>query len=140
MTKLLQLLTPKRFNRNRKGYSGIIATIFMVLILIFMIFNVYMFTQQRNTDFQDTVSIVNQMHNERDSEQLVLLDWSNDTNGNQITVSGTIQNIGPVSVEIIRLWIQSVKGLTQIESGTVGSENPLFPSILPPGETKIFPS
>ena len=42
----------KRFLADHKGYSEIVGAIFMVLIALFLFFNVFMFVLDRNTAFQ----------------------------------------------------------------------------------------
>ena len=42
----------KRFLKNKKGYSGIVATIFMVLVMLFLVFNVNMYMQDRDSALQ----------------------------------------------------------------------------------------
>jgi hypothetical protein len=96
----------KRFLKNRKGYSGIIAAIFMVLIVLFLYFNVYTFMQDRNNAFQDTVSQVAQIDTDRNAEQLSILANPTPTvNGSQVNVIYDVENTGPLAVQIVRLWV-----------------------------------
>lgn len=96
----------KKFLKNRKGYSGIIATIFMVLVVLFLYFNVYTFIQARNDAYQDTVSQVAQMDTDRNTEQLsILANCTPTTPGSQVKVRYLIENTGPIAVRIVRLWV-----------------------------------
>lgn len=95
-----------RFMKNRKGYSGIIATIFMVLVILFLYFNVYTFMQERNNAYQDTVSQVAQMDTDRNAEQLsIFANCTPTVAGSQVNVIYDVENTGPLTVQIVRLWV-----------------------------------
>lgn len=77
----------------------------MVLIALFLYFNVFMFMLDRNTAFQDTVSQSIQMDATRNAEQVTIsnlaIPW---VQGNQLNVTCSISNAGPISVQLVRLW------------------------------------
>ncbi len=94
-----------RFRRNSKGISGILAAIFMVLILLFLYTQVYLFMQNENARYQSVVSEVNQMDIDRSSEELAVSDLDYAAVEDQIHVTIQVKNIGPVPVQIITLWV-----------------------------------
>jgi hypothetical protein len=99
-----------RFNRslikNRKGYSGIIATIFMVLVILFLIFNVQIFMLNRDAALQDTIGQSQQLEADSSTEQLMFISQSATASGNQATVSWQIKNTSPIPIELVNLWVQ----------------------------------
>jgi hypothetical protein len=102
----------KRFYRNRRGYSGIIAAIFLVLIVLFLVFNVFMYMQNRNTDFQNSVSQAQQLALDRDTEQLTIsnISYAPDQSQNIVNVKCAVENTGSLAVQIIRLWLSESPG------------------------------
>jgi hypothetical protein len=78
----------------------------MVLVVLFLYFNVYTFIQARNDAYQDTVSQVAQMDTDRNAEQLSILANPYVTiNGSQVDVKYVIVNTGPIAVHLVRLWV-----------------------------------
>ncbi len=78
----------------------------MVIIILFMSFNVFTFTLFKNTQFRDAVDALNQMDQDSFSEVLVT------SHGNfSVTQLGTVQvrvtisNEGPVLSEVVRVWV-----------------------------------
>jgi hypothetical protein len=55
----------KNLGNNRKGFSTVVATIFMVLAVMFLFFNVFMFVQSQNNRLQDAISQSTQMDADR---------------------------------------------------------------------------
>ncbi|MGA3111732.1 MAG: hypothetical protein ABSE15_06825 [Candidatus Bathyarchaeia archaeon] len=98
----------KNFLANRKAYSGIIATIFMVLIALFLFFNVFMFVLDRNTAFQDSASQANQLLANRVAEKFTLSTPTYSINDatHQVSVSVNVMNVSPLSVLIESMWIK----------------------------------
>jgi hypothetical protein len=79
----------------------------MVIIILFISFNVFTFTIFKNTQFQDAVDELNQMDQDSFSERLVA------SNGNftvtqpnsTVQVRVTLSNEGHLSAEAIRMWV-----------------------------------
>jgi FlaG/FlaF family flagellin (archaellin) len=94
-----------KFQRNSKGVSGILATIFMVFILLFLYTQVYLFIQNENARYQSAVGEVNQMDIDRSNEELVVSDLGYDVVGDKVHVTIQVKNIGPASVQIVNLWL-----------------------------------
>ena len=98
----------KNFLADRKGYSEIVGAIFMVLIALFLFFNVFMFVLNQNTAFQDSASQANQLLANRLAEKFTLSTPTypiNDTT-HQVSVSVNVINVSPLSVLIESLWIK----------------------------------
>lgn len=130
----------KRLHRNRKGYSAIIATIIMVLIILYLYFNVSMFALNRDRDFQDMTSRSQQLDADRNAEQLLISDIIIDQGGQpgQIAVTCTLTNTGTVPVQMARLWVKD-NSSPQNNVGNVALLTP--PVLLQPGGsiTRTFP-
>lgn len=103
MAQLLWL--NKKLWKNSKGISGILSTIFLVLTVLFLYANVFLFILNQNTSFQEVVSEVNQMDIDRSSEKIIVLDVNYTVEEGQVYVQTQIKNDGPVSVQIITLWV-----------------------------------
>lgn len=125
---------------DRKGYSALIATIFMVLVILFLYFNVFMFSLNRNTDFQDVVSRSEQLDADRNAEQVTITGIIITQGGQtgQLIVTCTLVNNGSVPVQMARLWVQD-KSLPQNNVGNVALLTP--PIALQPGSSvhETFP-
>jgi FlaG/FlaF family flagellin (archaellin) len=91
--------------RNSKGVSGILATVFMVLILVFLYTQVYMFMQNENARYQSAVGEVNQMDIDRSSEALAVSDLDYAVVEDELHVTIQVRNIGPALVQIVTLWV-----------------------------------
>jgi FlaG/FlaF family flagellin (archaellin) len=91
--------------KNSKGVSGIIAAVFLVLVVLFLYANVFTFILTQNTSFQGVVSEVNQMDIDRSSEIITVSNVNYTVAGNQVYVEAQVTNDGPVSVQIITLWV-----------------------------------
>ncbi len=90
----------------------------MVLIILFLYFNVFTFSLNRNTDFQDVISRSEQLDADRNAEQIRIIYPATTGIDGQIVVSCTLINTGSVSVQLARLWIQD-KNLTQNNVGSI---------------------
>jgi hypothetical protein len=73
----------------------------MVLVVMYLYFNVFMFIQSRNVAFQDTISQSQQLDVDRNTEQVTI---SNVT-CTPTSISCNITNTGPLPVQIVRLWV-----------------------------------
>ena len=105
-----------------------IGTIFMVLVVLFLYFNVYIFMQNQDTKFQDAIGQSAQLDADRSTEKITIATQTSLITGNQVTISCTLTNNGPLPIKIIRLWIKdlSTNNLAQTDS------SPL-PLVLAPG-------
>jgi len=99
------LLPDRKVWKNSKGVSGIIAAIFLVLIVFFLYANVFTFILIQNTSFQEVVSEVNQRDIDRSIEKLTVSNVNYTVVGDQVRVEAQVKNDGPVSVQIVTLWV-----------------------------------
>ncbi len=99
------LLFPNFFCKNQKAVSGIIATIFLVLIVLFLYSNVYLFILNQNASFQEDVSDVNEADAMRNTEKIVTTNVDYIPYENGLDVEVQIINNSPVLVEITTLWV-----------------------------------
>lgn len=99
------LLRRRSLWKNSKGYSGIIAGIFLVLLILLLYSNVFIFMLNQNTSFQDVVSEANQMDTDRSSEKLTISDANYTVVEDRVHVEAQVGNDGPVSVQIVTLWV-----------------------------------
>jgi hypothetical protein len=113
--------------KNRKGFSTVIATIFMVLVVMFLFFNVFMFSQRQDALLQDAVNQSAQLDADRSAEHISFTNVIINRGVNQVTISCSILNDGPLPVQIMRLW---VKDSAVSSPATTGFAPPL---VLQPG-------
>ncbi len=79
----------------------------MVLVVMFLYFNVYMFLQKEDATFQDTVAQSQQLDADRDAEKWVIDAWTTPEAGDpnhQFQFAFQITNSGPIPLEIKRVW------------------------------------
>jgi hypothetical protein len=134
-----RLLCHRRFLRNRKGFSTLIATIFMVLIILFFYFNVATFALNRNTDFQDAVSRSQQLDADRNAEHITIfgVSPSGGLNPGQLRFSATLINDGSVSVQFVRVWIQDYQLSGQVVISSFSLRSQQMQIVLEPGSRVI---
>jgi len=77
----------------------------MVLIVLFLYSNVFIFILNQNTSFQEGVSEANQGDIDRSSEKITVSNVSYTAAEDQLYVEAQVTNDGPVSVQIITLWV-----------------------------------
>lgn len=99
------LLLKKKNWENRKGISGILATIFLVLILLFLYSQVYMFMQDENTKYQNAATEMNQISLEKNREEFAVSDLEYTVIDDQVFVEVQIKNISPIPVQLKTFWI-----------------------------------
>ena len=60
--------------KNSRGLSGVIASIFIMLVIVLIYFNVFIYVLNRYTSYQEIVSSVSQDELERLYERLTVSD------------------------------------------------------------------
>jgi len=99
-----RLLLRKKLCKDSKGVYSIIAAVFMVLVVMVLYTNVFVFMLNQNVFFQEAVSEANQEDIDRINEIITVTDANYTVEGDQVYVEATVTNDGPVSVQIITLW------------------------------------
>jgi hypothetical protein len=105
LTAHLQFL--KRLKLNRKGFSTVVATIFMVLAVMFLFFNVFMFVQSQNAKLEDAIKASTQMDADRLLESIstsASLSYSFVSGSlTQVTFQCTLMNNCSLPIEVVRM-------------------------------------
>ncbi len=122
--------------RNRRGYSALIATIIMVLVVMFLFYNVYMFMMNRDTDLQNVTSRSQQLDADRNAEILTILNTATSGgSGFPIVVTCTIVNSGSVPVQIVRLWLKDLNSMSNLPAVNISLLNQNV--VLQPGASTL---
>jgi archaellum component FlaF (FlaF/FlaG flagellin family) len=90
---------------NSKGFSSVIGTTFMVLVIMFLSTSVFMWTLSQNTIYNEAMKEKNQIEVDRLNEKVTASDVNYTVANNIVSVNVMLKNEGPVSVEIISLWV-----------------------------------
>jgi len=95
----------KCFVHNKKGYAGIIASVFLVLVVLYLYYNVFSVTQNRNVAFQDAASQSQQLDLDRSMELVAISDVTYSVG----RLSLIAKNIGAIPVQLVRIWAQNLE-------------------------------
>jgi hypothetical protein len=90
---------------NSKGFSSVIGTTFMVLVMMFLGTSVFLWTLSQNTIYNEAVRARNLEEADRIDEHIVALNGNYTVLGDQVTVKAVLKNTGSVAVQIINLWV-----------------------------------
>lgn len=115
------------------------ATIIMVLVVMFLFYNVYMFMHARDADYQNVVGRSQQLDADRAAESLKIQSVSKiGGSGFPIVVTCTLKNDGSVPIQVVRLWLKdsATSSMTAVNVSLL-SQN----VVLQPGAStlQIFP-
>lgn len=91
--------------KDSKSYSGIIAGVFLILLILLLHSSVLVFMLNQNTSFQENVSNLNQRDIDRSSEKVTVSNATYTVVEDQVQVETLVINDGPVSVQIVTLWV-----------------------------------
>jgi len=99
----------KRFRKlmaNSKGFSSVIGTTFMVLVMMFLGTSVFLWTLSQNTLYNEAVRTTNQEEIDRINEGVVALGGNYSVPGEgSVTVLAVLKNTGSVTAQLINLWV-----------------------------------
>jgi archaellum component FlaF (FlaF/FlaG flagellin family) len=95
----------KKLTANSKGFSSVIGTTFMVLVMMFLSTSVFLWTLSQNTLYNEAVKARNQEEADRINENVVAVSGNYSVSGDQVTVNVVLKNAGSVAVQIINLWV-----------------------------------
>jgi hypothetical protein len=110
----------KRLTHKSKGFSSIVGAVFAALIMISLIATVFVWSLSENTRYNNTVRQANQADSDRQSEKVVANVTARRVDDNNVAVNGTLQNEGPLSVEILTLWVQNTNRTTYAYKDSLG--------------------
>ncbi len=129
-------LRRKSIIRNRRGYSALIATIIMVLVVMFLFYNVYLFMMNRDTDLQNVISRSQQLDADRNAETLTILNTATSGgSGFPVVVTCTLVNSGSVPVQVVRLWLKDLNSMSNLPAVTISLMNQNV--VLQPGASTL---
>jgi hypothetical protein len=99
----------RNFRRSKRGIGTIFGMVFFLLIVMIVIASLLIILNQ-NTGLQQTVIQTQQMDNDRATEQstVSILNASIAVQYNGVVVAGNIGNSGPLSTQLVRLWIKDI--------------------------------
>jgi len=98
----------KRFRKlmaNSKGFSSVIGTTFMVLVMMFLSTSVFMWTLSQDTIYNEAMKEKNQIEVDRLNEKVTASGVNYTVAGGVVSVEVVLKNEGPVSVEIVSIWV-----------------------------------
>lgn len=106
----MQVRSLRRMKRGRsgsgsRGFSSIVGAIFMVLIMVVLASNYFIFTLSQNTVYNDAVGQMNQLDANRLAENVVASNLNYSVAGNVVSVGAQLQNLGSTSVRVVTLWV-----------------------------------
>jgi len=90
---------------NSKGFSSVIGTTFMVLVMMFLSTSVFLWTLSQNTLYNEALRARNQEEADRRNENVVALSGNYSVSGEDVTVKVVLKNAGSVASQIINLWV-----------------------------------
>jgi len=94
-----------KFKRSSKGFSTVVGTIFLVLILMTVATSVFLYTFTQNATYNQAVKESSQTDADRYSERIVAYDTDHSYSGGITEVNTTLTAYGPLSAQIIRIWV-----------------------------------
>ena len=91
---------------DSKGFSAVIGTVFMVLVMMFLSTSVFLWTLSQNTLYNQAVKGIRQMEADSSSEAIATSHASYTIpQTGTVEVGVTISNEGPVSAQIVTAWV-----------------------------------
>jgi len=121
-----RLLLRKRFRKltaNSKGFSSVIGTTFMVLVMMFLGTSVFLWTLSQNTLYNEAVRMRSQEEADRRNEGVVALGGNYSVSGDDVTVRVVLKNAGSVAAQIVSLWVFDSTNQTYGFNNTIDSLN-----------------
>jgi len=94
-----------RFTACSKGFSTVIGTTFMVLIMLLLSTGVFLWSLSRITDYNEAVKDKSQLEVDRLSEKVTASNVNYEVLKSTVLVEVKLKNEGPLPVQITTLWI-----------------------------------
>jgi len=105
----IRLLLRKRFRKltaNSKGFSSVIGTTFMVLVVMFLSTTVFLRTLSQNTLYNEAIREKNQLESDVLSENVQVTNTTYVVTGNdRVQILAAITNPSSLSVQFTTLWV-----------------------------------
>jgi len=97
-----------------------VGAVFAALIMISLISTVFIWSLSENTRYNNTVRQANQADSDRSAEKIVANVTARRLDEGNVSVNGTLQNEGPLSVQIMTLWVQNTNKATYAHKDSLG--------------------
>jgi hypothetical protein len=108
----------------------------MVLVVMFLFYNVYMFILGRDTDLQNVISRSQQLDADRNAETLTILNPAITGGiGFPLVINCTLVNTGSVPIQVVRLWLKDLNPMSNLPVVTVSLMNQNV--VLQPGASTL---
>jgi archaellum component FlaF (FlaF/FlaG flagellin family) len=114
-----------------RGFSAVVGTVFMVLVVMLMSTGVFLWTLAQNTEYNQAVKQSNQLDIERLNEKVTASNVNYTVSSGKVYVSVIISNEGSLSAKIVTLWVVDTNAQTYGFNTTLDID-------LNPGETIDF--
>jgi len=90
---------------NSKGFSAVIGTVFMVLVMMFLSTSVFLWTLSQNTLYNQELKEKNQVELDRLNERVTASSVNYTGSAGTISVQVELENNGASAVHITTLWV-----------------------------------
>jgi len=94
----------EKLTGSSKGFSSVIGTIFMVLLVVTSIAGIFLWTLYQNTLYNYAVRGQNQQELDVRNENVVA-NGNYSVSGGKVSVIANLTNAGPVTAQIVNLWV-----------------------------------
>ena len=122
----------KKLIANSRGFSSIVGAVFAVLVMISLMSTVFVWSLSENTSYNNTVTQTRQADLDRSNEKIVANVTCTRVDNNLVAVNGNLSNNGPLSVQIVTLWV--------VDYDTTTYSNKSLSITLQPGNITFLPS
>jgi len=95
----------KKLITNPKGFSSVVGTVFMVLVMMILSTSVFLWTLSQNTLYNQALKERNQMELDRLNEKVTAYNVNYTVSGDVVTVEVLLKNEGAISIRITTLWV-----------------------------------
>jgi len=87
------------------GVSGIISIVILVIIVLFLYANVFMFVFRQNSSYQEGITEINENEEYRNREKIIFSGVKYIVVGDQVFVEMQVTNDGSISVQLVNFWV-----------------------------------
>ena len=90
---------------NPKGFSSVIGTTFMVLVMLVLASSIFLWTLSKNTEYFQAMKEKNQLEMDRLNERLSTENVNYTVSGDVVSVEVNLKNEGSLPVHLTTLWV-----------------------------------